>query len=136
MEKAEARVSELEKEVATLKDQVAELLARLAQDSSNSHRPPSSDPPGSKAGEKRRRKRKPSGRKPGGQPGHLGRTRALLPPDKIDKVVDVQLTACTCGRPLSEADRVGKPMRHQQMVHPRLTPRRPVAPIEHTRDSP
>jgi len=42
----DARIAELEGEVAALKAQVAELLARLGQTSQNSSKPPSSDPPG------------------------------------------------------------------------------------------
>ncbi len=54
-----------------LDEQVQELRARLAQNSQNSHRPPSSDRP-----DKPRPNslRKESPRKPGGQPGHPGRT--------------------------------------------------------------
>ena len=54
-----------------LQEEVQELKGRLAQNSQNSHRPPSSDSP-----HKPRPKslRKESTRKPGGQPGHPGRT--------------------------------------------------------------
>jgi transposase len=54
-----------------LEEQVRELKGRLAQNSQNSHRPPSSDPP-----DKPRPSslRKESTRKPGGQSGHPGRT--------------------------------------------------------------
>src|SRR5215218_9208220 len=65
----------LRAENAALQERVRELEARLGQYSSNSSRPPSSDPP--QAPPKRRAVH--SGRKRGGQPGHRGAFRALLP---------------------------------------------------------
>ena len=69
IEQAEG-IEALRAEVAGLKAQVADLERRLAQNSRNSSRPPSSDglakPPAPKS------LRRPSGRKPGGQPGHEG----------------------------------------------------------------
>jgi transposase len=50
----------------------SELEARLVKDSHNSSRPPSSDHPSVK---RTRSLRRPSGRRPGGQVGHLGHTR-------------------------------------------------------------
>jgi transposase len=55
---------------------LAALEARLAQTSRTSSRPPSTDPPGTP-----RPRRPPSGRRPGGQPGHPGRSRPLVPVD-------------------------------------------------------
>jgi len=59
------RVSALEAEISAMKEQVG-------QNSKNSSLPPSSDPPSVE-----KRKRLPSGRKPGGQPGHQGVSRPL-----------------------------------------------------------
>ena len=78
-----ARAEAAEARVAALEKQVADLIARMSQDSSNSHKPPSTDQPG----RRQRRKKKGSGRKPGGQPGHKGHHRALLPASKVDHVV-------------------------------------------------
>jgi transposase len=65
--------------VGALTQRMAELEQRLAQNSSNSSRPPSSDVPGSaRAG------KKPTGRRPGGQPGHKKHERALLPPEAVN----------------------------------------------------
>jgi transposase len=65
----DARIRELEK-----------IVAKLTENSSNSSRPPSSDPPWSK---KEPSRKKPSKRKQGGQPGHKGKKRELLPPERI-----------------------------------------------------
>jgi transposase len=62
-------------ENAALQERVQELEARLGQTSANTSRPPSSDPPQAPA----KRRLPPSGRKRGGQPGHRGACRALLP---------------------------------------------------------
>src|SRR3954454_20915569 len=69
--------------ILTLQARVRELEARLRQDSSNSSRPPSSDPRQALV----RPKAPPSGRKRGGQPGHRGAFRALLPVEQVDELV-------------------------------------------------
>jgi transposase len=78
--------------VAELEHRVRELEARLNQNSSNSSRPPSSDPPHAPAAPKK----PPTGRKPGGQPGHKGHHRTRLPLGRVDEVVDH--VPGTCGR--------------------------------------
>ena len=60
---------QLRKENEQLKYRVQELEARTKKNSSNSHLPPSSD-----RFEKKRSSREPSGKKPGGQEGHEGKT--------------------------------------------------------------
>ena len=87
----------LREQVRRLESRVADLEARLAQDSSSSSKPPSSDPPWRK---KRKRKppKKPSGRKAGGQPGHEGKARQAAPPERVDAVIDVLPDRCQgCG---------------------------------------
>ncbi len=54
-------------EIARLRGRVAELERQLGQNSTNSHEPPSSDPPGT------RPSKEASGRKRGGQAGHTSR---------------------------------------------------------------
>jgi transposase len=54
-----------------LRGRLAELEALIIRDSHNSSRPPSSDPPALKRTKSLRR---PTGRRPGGQPGHPGAT--------------------------------------------------------------
>lgn len=56
---------------------IRDLETRLGLDSSNSSRPPSSDPPGVL-----RHGKKPTGSKRGGQKGHPGAYRSLLPPGR------------------------------------------------------
>ena len=78
----EARIAELEAVVEQQREQierrclerVQELEARLAKDSHNSGKPPSSDG----LGRKTRSLRKKSGKKPGGQLGHRGETLRLV----------------------------------------------------------
>src|ERR687885_1145813 len=80
---------------AVLQQRIRELEARLGQDSSNSSRPPSSDPPQAP----RKRQPPPPGRKRGGQPGHRGTYRALLPVGQTDEVVAVVPEVCRhCGQ--------------------------------------
>jgi transposase len=64
----------LESRVEELSMQVHELLGRLAKDSSNSSKPPSTD----RYAKKKRSLRQKSGKKPGGQAGHPGCTRGLM----------------------------------------------------------
>src|SRR5216684_2570958 len=77
-------------ENAVLQARVAELEARLGQNSSNCSRPPSSDPPQAP----RKRPVQPSGRERGGQPGHRGAYRALLPVEQVGEIVSVVPERC------------------------------------------
>jgi transposase len=116
---AEARVVALEAEVVKLSAVVEELRARLDKNSSNSSKPPSSDLPETT----RRSNWKPSGRKPGGQPGHPGHHRALV--EDPDNVNDVFPDVCAhCGGELVPDDEVAgdQPVRHQVVEIPRPRP--------------
>jgi transposase len=64
--------------IQQLQARIAALEARLGQNSTNSSRPPSSDPPHTKPAPPK----PPSGRKRGGQPGHPHHERVILPPDQ------------------------------------------------------
>src|SRR3954453_20241842 len=83
-------IAALQEQVAGLQRESAELRARLGQNSSNSSRPPSSDLPNTR----RPAKRSSSGRTPGGQPGHPGHQRTLLPVDEVDQVIVLVPTGC------------------------------------------
>src|ERR1044071_5024989 len=77
-----------------LQQHIAALEERLKLDSRNSSKPPSSDGPG----RGKRAKRRVSGRRRGGQPGHRGTFRALLPEGEVDHVVECPTaTVCDCG---------------------------------------
>lgn len=112
----DARIAELEALVASLQEQleralrriaeqdarIAELQAQVRQSSRNSSKPPSSDPPGVGS-----RPSEPTGRKPGGQPGHKGNKRELIPREQVSQVVEVAAPdACgTChGKLLNPED--------------------------------
>src|SRR5215208_1966061 len=98
--------------IVALQERIRELEARLGQNSSNSSRPPSSDPPQAPA----RSKAPPSGRKRGGQPGHRGTWRALLSVEQVDAVVVVAPEVCRhCGQPFpaSAGRRRSRVWRHQ-----------------------
>lgn len=108
----------LEVRVAELEATVQRLLERLQQDSHNSARPPSSDPPQAL---RPRRRRVPSGRKRGGQPGHQGQSRALVPIEEVESVVAVKPQECRwCQHPLQGDD--PQPSRHQVTEVPPITP--------------
>jgi transposase len=108
----------LEARIAALEATVQQLLERLQQDSQNSSRPPSSDPPHALG---QRPRRVPSGRKRGGQPGHPGHTRALLPLEEVETVVPVKPTQCSrCQHPLTGDD--SQPYRHQVSELPSVEP--------------
>ena len=94
------QMARLTAEVSELRAENEELRGRLGTDSHNSSKPPSSDGPGSKPHPKSRRE--PSGRKPGGQPGHVGQTlRPVEPPDEI--VVHAPIMCRGCGECLDTA---------------------------------
>jgi transposase len=92
-----------------LQARVQALEARLAQNSTNSSRPPSSDPPGTSP----RPPAPPTGRRRGGQPGHPPHQRALVPPEHVNTVVPHWPPHCRgCHAPLPQSA-VGEPVRHQ-----------------------
>jgi transposase len=102
----------LRAQVATLTAQVAALTARLGQTSANSSRPPSSDPPG-----KRAPPPQPSGRRPGGQPGHPGHFRALLDVSAVDEVIGCRPALCAgCGAALPAAAGATDPPEERRQV--------------------
>src|SRR5919201_3189472 len=78
-------------ELGQLQDRVATLEARLTQNSTTSHRPPSSDSPYKKP---RQRPTATTPRKAGGKPGHPGHRQALLPPSTVH---EVRPERCSCG---------------------------------------
>jgi transposase len=113
----DTRIAELEAQVKVLTRRVAELEARLRKNSTNSSKPPSSDPPGV-----RRPARVPTGRRPGGQPGHQFHERELLPPEQVDRFIDVPAPErCSSCNGKLEGEQ-GQVVRHQMVEIPPLKP--------------
>ena len=79
--------------VLTLEAKVRDLEGRLALNSTNSGKPPSSDGLQKPVTRSLRTK---TGRKPGGQPGHPGRTLEQVKVPDYTQVHSLQ--SCTCGR--------------------------------------
>ena len=102
--------------VHALQEQNHALQEQLNQTSRNSSRPPSSDPPQSQ------RPNRPRGkRRRGGQPGHPGHTRTLIPVEDVDEVVPLKPERCRgCHAPLSGDDPT--PFRHQVIEIPPIKP--------------
>ena len=118
-----ARIADLEAKLAwalerisVLEAKVEQLTAQLAQNSTNSSKPPSSDPPGVE-----RKVKAPSGRKPGGQPGHTRNMRDLVPADQVDEMKELVPPSCRrCHHHLLGRD--PHPLRHQVTEVPVVKP--------------
>ena len=120
----DARIAELEQQVTSLTKRVAELAEQLGQNSRNSHLPPSSDSPDVRKWRKKDKKDKGNKkrRKRGGQQGHPGAHRELLPPEKVNKFVDLFPPECeNCWKALPKIpDPSAK--RYQQVEVPPIEP--------------
>lgn len=101
----QAQISEQQTQIATLQARNAELERRLGLNSGNSGKPPSSD--GLKKKPARTNSlRERSGKKPGGQIGHPGKT--LSRTENPDATIDHFPTACSgCGGALTGAAATG-----------------------------
>src|SRR5438445_1441888 len=116
-ERLREKVDEQAKQIAEAEKQIADLERQLAlrqQNSTTTSKPPSSD---GLAGQQRTRgRRSKSRRKPGGQPGHPGHSRPLVPIERVNAMVDLFPDACRhCQHALPARLRhmVGEPRRHQ-----------------------
>jgi transposase len=111
------QIEELRAQVALLLRRVAELEERLRTSSHNSSKPPSSDGPAVT----QRPKKRPSGRKPGGQPGHKNHSRELVPVAEVNAVVACIPKQCEeCAGFLRGQD--AEPHRHQVFEVPPVKP--------------
>jgi len=110
-ERLEAQVAELTARVVAQDERIATLERELGRSSRNSSQPPSADRPSAPP----RRGKDPSGRKQGGQPGHEGKGRPLLPAWAVDDTVEHWPAECACGHVFCDTDRValGEPVRRQ-----------------------
>lgn len=103
--------------VGTFEQRIAALEERLGKNSTNSSKPPSSDPPSVK----RRPAVPPSGRKRGGQPGHGRHRRTLVPLERVRHVIECKPPNCRgCGHNLHGDD--PEPLRHQVAELPPVEP--------------
>lgn len=105
---AQKQIADAEKQMLDAEKQIADLERQLAtrkKNSTNSSKPPSSD---GLAGTQRRRcsPRKKSGRKPGGQPGHVGQARQRVEkPDRTEEVLPLQCKHCETALPQAPEER-------------------------------
>jgi transposase len=105
---SQAALAEAAAELARARDRISELEARLGQTPRNSSKPPSSEGLG-KPPPRPRSLRKKSGRKPGGQDGHEGRT--LMQAARPDREVPHEPACCgrcgagLAGRPVTGVER-------------------------------
>jgi hypothetical protein len=107
----DAQVQALTERVPRQDERISQLERRLARNSRNSSLPPSQDPPGKSPPRGKGR----SGREQGGQPGHEGHGRDLLPTWAADEVIPHWPDRCGCAHVFLAAELVpvGEPVRHQ-----------------------
>ena len=112
-------------ELPALRERIEELERRDRRDSGNSSQPPSGDPPKSRAERRRLAKEayKRSMRKSGGQPGHEGKTRELVAPERVDERRVHLPKRCGCGHFFDGSEQpIGDPVIHQQYELPVIRP--------------
>lgn len=99
------KFDEFSHRIAALEAENRDLKERLNNNSSNSSIPPS------KSLKKKKTTRKPSSKKAGGQLGHKGHYRTLLPITQVDNLQNCALPEhCACGGKITLSD---NPIRHQ-----------------------
>ena len=113
-----ALIVEQRAQIEKLTARVGELEAQLGQSSRNSSKPPSSDGPA-----KVPRTQAPTGRKPGGQPGHKGHSRELVPPEAVDERKLLVPQECgDCHGPVEAKEDAPLKLREQQVDIPVIKP--------------
>lgn len=118
IERMAAQLDDLSRRVRALEIENQALREQLSRSSRNSSLPPSSDGPDAPA----RPQKPPSGREHGGQKGHRGHARVLIPTEQCQKVVEYRPQTCHgCGAALTGED--PSPYRHQVVDLPRIEPR-------------
>jgi transposase len=122
VERLRRELAERERQIDEQAKRIADLERQLAlrqQNSTTTSKPPSSD--GLAGRQRERGRRTKSRRKPGGQPGHPGQTRLLVPVERVNAVVDLVPKVCRhCQQALHGRDDVGDPRRHQVTELPPL----------------
>lgn len=118
-QEAQGYILALQTFVQTLQTQIAELKAQLAQNSQNSSKPPSADPPWERPPKKG--KEKATAKPKGGQVGHPKHQRKLVPPEGVDNFIELRPTHCanlSCTAPLRSSDQLGSVQCHQVVELP------------------
>lgn len=111
--------------VRVLEQRIDDLERLQRRDSTNSSLPPSRDPPSTRQQRRAlaRERAKKSLRKPGGQPGHEGKTRERPGPEQITAGFDHLPVGCGCGHVFDGAEqRVGEPVVHHKWELPVIAP--------------
>ncbi|MFQ6026916.1 MAG: IS66 family transposase, partial [Dehalococcoidia bacterium] len=104
--------------IEELEAHVRELEVRLGQNSQNSSRPPSADPP---SFQRSKRSSSPTRRKRGAQPGHLGHHRIRYSKAEVDEVVELHPSVCDhCSIALEGPAEEEKDWRHQVVELPEV----------------
>ncbi len=98
-------------------NQLKKKIAQLGKNSRTSSKPPSSDGPEDKEPKSETQKKNSQKRKAGGQPGHKGTHRELIPIEDVNEVIAYYPDKCEgCGQPLPQdesANVIGDPFRWQ-----------------------
>jgi hypothetical protein len=111
------QIVSLSEQLECLQAQVERLNEQVHQNSGNSSKPPSSDPPQRRPSVPREKGQ----RLRGGQKGHPGRGRHLKPLEQVSRVVVSKPSSCQqCGALLLGQD--PNPQRHQVSELPRISP--------------
>jgi transposase len=111
------RMDKIEQEMAALRTENELLKEQLARTSANSSQPPSKNPQGFKPNRK-----EPTGKKRGGQIGHIGHERKLYPLEMCQEVIDHYPQQCgKCGGAVNNSSRT-QVYRHQIVEVPPVQP--------------
>jgi transposase len=113
-------------EITALRERVDEHERLLKEDSRNSSRAPSNDPPltrQQRRARERERAKQQGRKKRGGQPGHEGKSRELAAPERVDDHVEHVPVRCGCGHRFDGSEeRAGDPVLRQKWELPEVVP--------------
>jgi transposase len=110
-------MDKIEQEMAALRTENELLKEQLARTSANSSQPPSKNPQGFKPNRK-----EPTGKKRGGQMGHIGHSLKLYPLEMCQEVIDHYRQQCgKCGASVKESSS-NQVYRHQIVEVPPVQP--------------
>ena len=138
LSEADKQIAEREQQIADAENQIANLERQLAsrrKNSTNSSKPPSTDGVAGNTRPPVQTRRKKSKRKAGGQKGHPGHHRPMVPADQVQEVRAILPAACKhCGEslpqsnalstlaPLEQIRTMGEVHRHQVTEVPPIRP--------------